>query len=157
MHARGEAMGDAKTATLHFAAPEERVRTVLDRMKRHGIRHLPVVEGDRLAGILSDRDLLLHAWSGQMHSFPDDLTVRDIMTKDVVTARYGTPLADVARMMISRKVDSIPLLGPEGNVMAIVTSTDLIRLVSERHEELQRVEHSREFLEQFRWDMPEII
>ncbi len=150
-------MVDVKPANLHFAAPEENVRTVLDRMKRHGIRHLPVVEGNRLAGILSDRDLLLHAWSGHSHEFPDDLTVRDVMTRDVVTARYGTPLSEIAGMMLSRKVDSIPLLGPEETVVAIVTSTDLVRLIAERRGELSQLEHTPEFMNQFRWDMPEII
>lgn len=142
---------------LHLAETREDVSSVLQRMKAEGIRHLPVVENGKLVGILSDRDLLLHAWSGRTHEFPEDLTVGDVMTKKVVTAPYGTPVAEICALMLSLKVDALPLTGPKGDLVGIVTSTDVMRLVAARDEELCRVRHSTDFMNQFRWDMPEII
>lgn len=150
-------MKDSSVRRVHLASPEESLRTALERMRRLEVRHLPVVTDGRLAGILSDRDLLLHAWSGQVHDYPDDLTVGDVMAKNVVTARFGTPMADLAKLMLANKVDALPLTDGSDSLVGIVTSTDVMRLVAERSEELASVEHTAEFMDQFRWDMPEIV
>ena len=61
----------------------------LDDLKWKGrnVPGMPVVEGGKLGGMLSDRDLLLHASLGKGYEFPDGLTAGSIMTKVVFTQR----------------------------------------------------------------------
>ena len=68
--------------------PEDSFRTAMHLIRQKGIRHLPVVEGKRLVGILTDRDLRQAAPSGatslsihELHYILEKLTVREIMTK----------------------------------------------------------------------------
>lgn len=55
------------------------------------------------------------------------LTARDLMTPDVVTVPPETPVMAVARMLADRGISAVPVLGPEGQLLGIVTEGDLIR------------------------------
>ena len=73
-------------------APDESFRTAMHLIRQKGIRHLPVVEGKRLVGIVTDRDLRQASPSGatslsihELHYILEKVTVREIMTKQVVT------------------------------------------------------------------------
>lgn len=108
-----------------------------DRMHRSRVRHLPVVDrGNRLLGIITDGDLRHHLFSPAV--FPalgmpsmDALkatSVAELMTTDVVTVGPGETLGEAARLMLERKVGSLPVL-EDGRVVGILTETDMLRLI----------------------------
>ena len=102
-------------------------RIMLDRV----LRHLPVVAGQKLAGILSDRDLLLaigRAKDG--HFVYPKLTVGEVMSLAPVSAGPGTPVAELARAMVDAKIDAIPVVTAQGGLVGLVTSSDLMRLLT---------------------------
>ncbi|MCC7104329.1 MAG: CBS domain-containing protein [Chloroflexi bacterium] len=103
------------TRQVVTVAPEEPVRTVVRRMDEGGFRHIPVVRDGRLAGIVSDRDLL-GAAAG---------TVGQVMRFDVVTAAEDTPLEVAASLMAERKIGCLPVVDPARAVIGIVSQTDL--------------------------------
>lgn len=61
------------------------------------------------------------------------LTVGEIMTRDVVTVRKSTTLRELAEIFTSRRIGSVPVVNDEGNLLGIVTETDLIAQDRELH------------------------
>lgn len=102
------------------------------------VRHLPVVAEQRLSGILSDRDVLLavgHRADGTFVYPP--LTVGEVMSLAPVSAGPGASVAELARAMVSSKIDALPIVTAQNVQVGLVTSTDLLKLLSLLPEEDQ--------------------
>src|SRR5690606_24533786 len=93
-------------------------------MKEHGIRHLPIVRGNAIVGVVSDRDVRLVAGL----TLAEKLQVRadDIMSVDPVMVAASTPLDEVARIMADRKVGSVIINEDSGGLMGIFTVSDAL-------------------------------
>lgn len=104
--------------------------TVARRMMReHGIRHLPVLDGGRLTGLLSERDVfLVESLPG---TDPDQIRAEEAMSQDLLTASPDTPLADVVRLMLDRKVGSA-IATEADHVVGVLTTTDALRALLDR-------------------------
>ncbi len=107
-------------------------------MLRRGVRHLPVVSGHRLAGILSDRDILLA--SGRLKNgtyvYPS-LSVGEVMAVSPLSAEPGTPISDIAKTMVASKIDCVPIVIGHNDLVGLVTSTDLLLILTQMEEEAQ--------------------
>ncbi|HEX7476477.1 MAG TPA: CBS domain-containing protein [Polyangiales bacterium] len=97
-------------------------------MQEHGIRHLPVLEGDRLVGVVSERDL------GVIESLvPEDwerIVVAEAMTPSPFAVSAETPLAEVAKTMAERKYGCVVITGPGGALVGLFTTTDALRVLA---------------------------
>lgn len=96
-------------------------------MQEHRIRHLPVVDGGRVLGVLSDRDLELVKRMRGVD--PDDVTVDETMARDLLTVSPDSPLAEAARQMAQRKVGSAVVIDA-GVPVGIFTTTDALRVLT---------------------------
>jgi acetoin utilization protein AcuB len=94
-------------------------------MQEKKIRHLAVVEADRLAGIVTDRDLRLATSRLAPSPFPPASLVAAVMRRDPVTADPGDPVEDAARTMRERRIGCLPIV-EEGRLVGIVTVVDLL-------------------------------
>jgi CBS domain-containing protein len=101
-------------------------------------RHLPVTDGDRLVGLVSDRDILgVSASNLSPHRFEQDrllmdrFVVRDVMTTKVVTVSPQTPLLEAGRLMLSHRINCLPVVDETNVLKGIATSTDFIRVLVE--------------------------
>jgi len=113
--------------------PEESFRTAMHLIRQKGIRHLPVVEGKRLVGIVTDRDLRQAAPSGatslsihELHYILEKVTVREIMTKQVVTIRPDQTVEDAALLLLGHRIGGLPVVR-EGELIGIITETDILQ------------------------------
>ncbi|MFG0319619.1 MAG: HPP family protein [Planctomycetota bacterium JB042] len=100
-----------------------------ERLRTRRIRRLPVVEGGRVVGIvtLTDMQRLLFAGKdGEALALPEHFTVRDVMTKNPLTATPGDAIEDAALCMHKNRVRSLPVL-ENGALVGILTESDLIR------------------------------
>jgi CBS domain-containing protein/ribosome-associated translation inhibitor RaiA len=116
--------------------PAETADAAWTRMRRQGIRHLVVMDGTRLAGVISERDLGGRA-GGRLR---EGRAVRDLMSTRVASAGPETMLGDAAGRMREQLIGSLPVL-EDDQLVGIVTATDVFdALGSEAVGSLSRVE-----------------
>jgi len=118
-------------------SPKTPINEALNLMRKEHIRRMPVVEKGELIGIVSDLDLLnaspspatsLSIW--EMNYLLSKITVKDVMTKDVITVTDTTPIEEAARIMADNKIGGLPVMRA-GKVVGIMTETDLFKLFIE--------------------------
>ncbi len=99
-------------------------------MQEHRIRHLPVVQGGALLGILSDRDVLLRATlTEDQRVLVPKLEVILAMTPAPVVCEPTTVVSEIVRVMTERKIDALPVVNERDRLVGLVTSTDLLLLL----------------------------
>lgn len=119
-------------------APTVTVAELIGALAEHNVGALPVVDGDRLIGIVSERDVVR-----RLHAGGADLlvaAVSDIMTTDVTTCSPGDDVESLAAVMTSGRFRHLPVV-IDGRLAGIVSIGDIVKaridlLVSER-EQLQ--------------------
>jgi CBS domain-containing protein len=131
-------------------APDTRVRalmtrnvTTLDRndtmdiaadvMAARCLRHLPVMDGRRVVGVVSERDLFrpglamaLGYGSKARRMLLRGVAVKEVMSEPVVTVAPDASVWDAARVMLERRIGCLPVIDA-GVLVGLVTETDLLR------------------------------
>ncbi len=106
-------------------APSETLHGAFAIMRRLEIRHLPVVEGGRVAGIVTDRDLRLATSAlAEAPRLPEDF-VAEVMSRPVQTAAPRDPVEHAARTMRELKIGCLPVVDGQ-ELVGIVTGIDLL-------------------------------
>lgn len=101
------------------------------------IRHIPVLDADRVVGVVSQRDLFQSALAFALGygekgkgTLLRTLNVKDVMSQPVVTTDPGIRITDAARLMLERKVGCLPVI-EDGRLVGILTETDILRYVAQ--------------------------
>lgn len=105
------------------------VAELRELMREHGIRHMPIVRGDTVVGVVSERDLkVLTALEPERQSL---VRAADLMSPDPVSVRLNDRLDDVAFRMSERKIGSVIVLDDDGRFYGIFTATDALNALIE--------------------------
>lgn len=99
------------------------------RMRAKKMRHIVVVRGDRVVGIVSDRDVAA-LFAGGLRI---DRTIDQVMSREVATAAPEDSVADAAKRMRRRKIGALPVVD-RGKLVGIVTVSDLLEWIEKRLE-----------------------
>lgn len=108
--------------------------------KKHHIRHIPVVEGDRIIGMLSLTDLLRISFVDAVDDDDSDVdttvynifTIEQVMAKKLVTVSPQTTIKETAQILAAREFHALPVC--DGDLLVgIVTTTDLIRYLIDQY------------------------
>ncbi|MFQ5848765.1 MAG: CBS and ACT domain-containing protein [Candidatus Methylomirabilales bacterium] len=120
--------------TIEREASLRRARRIMDNKQ---IRHLPVVEKDRLVGLLTDRDIRAAAPSSaasialeDREEFLDQLRVGHVMTKRVLSVAPEATIEDAALLMRQHKISCLPVVEGE-RLVGIITETDIFDVLME--------------------------
>jgi acetoin utilization protein AcuB len=132
----GQIHPDSERLTVgHFMSPaphsvgvEQSMAHAADRMRELGVRHLPVLHGGTLVGVVSERDLALIA--SIVPDGLDRLTVEEAMTGVPYCVQHSTPVAEAALHMARRKLGSA-LVAEHDQVVGIFTVTDALFALAE--------------------------
>ncbi len=121
---------------------DDSFRYALKLIRKEGIKHLPVLEGKRVVGIVTDRDLRQAAPSPatsleihELNYLLERLEVEAIMTKRVITVTPESKLHDAAKLLIARKIGCLPVV-EQDELVGIITETDILRAYIEQKERI---------------------
>jgi CBS domain-containing protein len=103
--------------------PERRVRELAEIMRDEHVGCIPVISGNQLSGMITDRDIVCRLVAEGRD--PDESLARDIMTRPVHTCRADEPLADAAQTMEDQQVRRLPVVEEGGKVVGLLTADDL--------------------------------
>ena len=99
------------------------VKEAASIMAKNKIGFLIVVEGKKLLGLISERDILSKV--SAKDKLPSKVKVKDVMVYDLVTIGPNDPLDDAAHLMTKNHIKKMPVLD-SGELVGVITSTDVI-------------------------------
>ncbi|HWB48002.1 MAG TPA: CBS domain-containing protein [Stellaceae bacterium] len=117
-------VSDIMTVDVEVTAPDDTVRTAAQLMADTGAGVLPVCDGERLVGMVTDRDIAVRAVA--QGKSPEQCAVRDVMTPDVNYAMAEDDIENVARKMGEWQVHRLPVLNREKRLVGIVSVGDIV-------------------------------
>ncbi len=107
---------------VHTVQAETTVKEALEALDAMGHSGFPVMEGEKLAGIVSRRDLEKARRSNLEHA-----PVKGFMSRKVIQAHPGDSIVRLRSLMISHNIGRVPLVGSKGELAGIVTRSDILR------------------------------
>ena len=113
---------EAMTSNPQAISPETTAGEAAQLMKNEDVGALPIVAGDRLAGVVTDRDLALRVL-GEGKS--RDTAVSEIASKDLVTVDPGQSLEEAARLMAEHQVRRLPVVEEDGRLVGVLAQADV--------------------------------
>jgi CBS domain-containing protein len=114
---------DIMTPGVDVIAPEASISEAAEKMSHLDISPLPVCEGERLVGMLTDRDIAVRAVAAGRD--PRMTHVRDIMTPDVVYGFEDQDVADAVRLMEQYQIRRLPVLNRSKQLIGMIALGDL--------------------------------
>jgi CBS domain-containing protein len=118
-------------------SPDDTLTEASAKMRSEQTGSLLVMEGERLTGIVTERDVLRTVAEGQD---PKSVSLRDVMTTDVVTIGPDTRLKQAAEIMFQKWFRHLPVVTPAGEVVGIISLRDLLSLVAESIDEPENLQ-----------------
>jgi CBS domain-containing protein len=125
----GKSVKDAMTADVKTAAPSQSLTDVARLMKQEDVGSVPVVDGERLIGVVTDRDIVVRGIADG--SDPHAIKAGDIASRDVVTVRPDDDLEAALRLMAQHQVRRLPVVD-DGQLVGVVAQADVAHEAKEK-------------------------
>ena len=131
-------VSEVMTTDVQTVTPDQSAREAAGFMLRAEAGSIPVTEGDKVIGMITDRDIAVR---GVAEGRGPDTPVRELMTDHIICARKDDDVDDVARRMSEEQVRRLPVLDDDDRLCGIVSLGDLARESrgEEAHEALEGV------------------
>lgn len=125
------------TQKLIVANPGMSVSQAFLLMRTNRVRHIPVVEDEKLVGIISDRDLRRPRWAENVddwtsyYQINDSHSVSDIMTRNPETVRASDTILKAVRIFRDHRYGALPVLNKDDELVGILSAQDLLEPLEE--------------------------
>ena len=113
---------------VQCASPESTIKDVAATMKSRNIGSMPVCEGRRVIGIVTDRDIAVRGVAEGRD--PGSTRVREIMSKDIVGVREESDVKEAEQLMHDRQLRRLPVLNAEGELVGYLAMAKIARTES---------------------------
>jgi CBS domain-containing protein len=117
-------ISDVMTREVRTVRPDQPVSEAASFMLSEDAGSMPVTEGDRLVGMITDRDIAVR---GVAKGHGPETPVRELMTRGVVCAREDDDVSEIARKMSEEQIRRLPVTDDQGRLCGIVSLGDLAR------------------------------
>ena len=124
-------VSEVMTREVDTVSPDQTAREAASFMLRDDAGSMPVVDGERLVGMITDRDIAIR---GVGKGRGGDTMVRDLMSTDVASCAPDSEVDDVARVMSDRQVRRVVIVDADGSCVGIVAQADFARAADSRGE-----------------------
>ncbi|MBB6735875.1 CBS domain-containing protein [Cohnella zeiphila] len=114
-------VSDIMSTNVFSVSPQEHIYDCAILMKEHDIGFVPVVEGRKLIGVVTDRDLVIR---GYAEKHPGSESVMNVLTRDVETISPNLSVDEAASLMASRQIRRLPVV-ENGELLGVVALGDL--------------------------------
>jgi acetoin utilization protein AcuB len=128
---------DYMTRKVISVGPDTGIREAFFKMREHHIRHLPVIDGDKLVGIVSDRELRRPGWVDEsrdiahVYYLDDKLSVGDVMIRTVHVIHTYDSLRKAVKLLLENKIGAAPVLDKTDSVVGMLSAVDLLRALDD--------------------------
>lgn len=126
---------DFMTAPATSLPRDARLLDAALALRRSGFRHLPIVDGERLVGIITDRDvyrfapsLLSRITPEEYNAIFEETPLERVMTRDPLSVTPETPLLEAAAILHDHKLGCLPVV-ENGRLAGIITVTDMLAVL----------------------------
>ena len=130
-------VGRRMTRNLITVTRDTNILKVKNLLKQYSIDQVPVVEGKRIVGIVTDKDLRRFSASPastlavhELNYLLSEMKAEEIMTKRVYTVTPGTPIEEAAKLINEKRVNSLPVVTGD-ELVGIITTCDLLNVLLE--------------------------
>jgi len=125
----GKSVKDAMTSDVKTATPSLSLTDAAKLMKQEDVGSVPVVDGERLIGMLTDRDIVVRGIADG--SDPHAVKAGDIASRDVVSVRPDDDLDEALRLMAQHQVRRLPVV-EDGHLVGVVAQADVAHEAKEK-------------------------
>ncbi|MBI3796311.1 MAG: CBS domain-containing protein [Deltaproteobacteria bacterium] len=134
------AAGQYMTHPVKTVTRQTSMRELEELFGRHDFNAFPVVEEEKMIGLVTKFDFLktFAFTTGQMLPHYNELmsrTVGEVMTEAVVHVDPAAPLTRVLQLMVNLKARSFPVVAPDGHLVGIISREDIMRALKEATQE----------------------
>ena len=121
---------DVMSKDVQVARPEDTLQNVAGRMAAGDFGFIPVADGGRLIGALTDRDIVVRAVAS---GAGPEARVLDVLSRDALVVRADDDLKVALDLMSSRQIRRLPVVDKDGRLVGVVSLGDLSTRVKERY------------------------
>jgi CBS domain-containing protein len=110
---------------VQFANPETTLKDAASTMKTRDIGSMPVCEGRRVVGVITDRDIAIRGVAEGRD--PGSTRVREVMSKEIVSVREDSDLKEAEGLMQKRQLRRLPVLNGQGELVGYLAMAKIAR------------------------------
>ncbi|HEX2916532.1 MAG TPA: CBS domain-containing protein [Chloroflexia bacterium] len=155
-------VSDIMTREVVFVTPDAPVSEVARMLVKHSVSGVPVVENGKVIGIVTEEDLIMRDaiidmphffgffesvfYPVRKHEFDEEMhkilatEARDLMNRKVITVSQDASVQELATLMVKKEVNPVPVIDRSGELVGIVSRSDLVRLMVAEEEQNMAVE-----------------
>jgi len=113
---------------------EDSMQKAIHLLEKHKINMMPVLEGEKVVGVISDRDLKKASPSDatdlerhELKYLLNKIKIKDIMTRKVITVPPDFTIAEAAEVLLNNDISGAPVIDARGRLVGIITNSDLYK------------------------------
>ena len=119
----GPKVHEHMTQRPRCVTPETPVVEAAELMATEDVGSLPILDGDRLVGVVTDRDIVIRAVAKQKN--PQGMPVREVASSELITVRAEDDLSEALKLMASHQVRRLPVVDEDDHLVGVLAQADI--------------------------------